>query len=1037
MSRRIPNPPGTRPCCTMPYYPSPGVDVDLHSDSSETYFYVVERGFVVGTYTDAKIATQQVEGYRGGFRVKVPRFDDAKVQWAAMCAADHGFICPVAAAEQQVLVPTAPVYTAASSTPLASFSAAQRKFVLDAVSGKPTPLPGVQATTVIPAASQPTARATTTTYASSSAAPPGISASSGSSKGRPTASTSCNFGTGAAAFSKMGDGPPVNLHWGVKGVFRTYASQLDAVAVARKLNIPDTDIISDPDAAFVEAWSKCTSGIKRKSRAASCRASSSSSSTMPKVVATKRAKKTRTEPKQKPGNKGDFHGRRETFLTSQLPEYFQKSKQRKTREFWPQLFKVYMELFSWRLELNEDPDPEDGLLREALSLEEMDLKAEKIKQVKAKIKTWFNHQRSAAGLARNPFAEWLTRLRRPNEPCPKRISDYQYYMQHNDFKDKVAEEFKAKYPDVVREEALAARCKVARALFEQESEEVKARMREEAGKEHESLVETWQEAEEGLPSVDEEDQEEARRRFSATVTPLLEALREYTGYYIALIAGRAVEGKFDVLSVHAGKTKALVPEKEQDITQWNPAGYERILNEFVRFINAACLDPKSEGAQGTNIPDTQDGEPAPVPQALPPPLPVPLPVPVPPIGPVPLPVPVPPIGPTMLYGVPADGPAPLLPEMEDEMSLINPATRRPVTPPPAGNSLAARMGRLAIMNTPLRESLEALSPVRKEARIAALEGLSGMALQRENNDARRDKGLRLVAEEAAGEGVEDRSAVGKPKPSANPKPRKKAARGGKAKRGKRRVRDEDESDSANETPSGDESDEVLERVDAPTTRGRAKAEGAANTAPANAQGSARDVQMAAAAVEGEQNIEGEGSATDIHMAAVGLAAEKNGSKGGSGDEVAKRAPTWAVEGKSSLEKGTEEWGERWTKATSVWWSLEESTDFISSTRGFAPSGRPSEVGYWVKCARKGAPNILDVKVFATQWLRWWGSINPKWRVGVDGSLKRVEEGAWEEMERPGANGFLSVLICLRWWKEAGGGGDWTDAVEDVTWAMER
>lgn len=50
--RRIPNPPGTRPCCSMPYYPCPDVDTELHSDSSETNFYVVERGFVVGTYTD-------------------------------------------------------------------------------------------------------------------------------------------------------------------------------------------------------------------------------------------------------------------------------------------------------------------------------------------------------------------------------------------------------------------------------------------------------------------------------------------------------------------------------------------------------------------------------------------------------------------------------------------------------------------------------------------------------------------------------------------------------------------------------------------------------------------------------------------------------------------------------------------------------------------------------------------------------------------------------------------------------------------------
>ncbi|KAJ7019901.1 hypothetical protein C8F04DRAFT_1275728 [Mycena alexandri] len=194
MSRRIPNPPGTRPCCTMPYYPSPNVDTELHSDSAETNFYVVERGFVVGTYTEAKLATQQVEGYRGGYRVKFPRFEDAKVQWAAMCAAEHGFICPVAAAEAQFLSPTASVSTAVSSTNTASFGAAQRKFVQDAVSGKPTPLPGVQATTSIPASSQP---------APKPKPPLAAYANSGSRPTCKTESTTAGngFGTGASLSS--------------------------------------------------------------------------------------------------------------------------------------------------------------------------------------------------------------------------------------------------------------------------------------------------------------------------------------------------------------------------------------------------------------------------------------------------------------------------------------------------------------------------------------------------------------------------------------------------------------------------------------------------------------------------------------------------------------------------------------------------------------------------------------------------------------------------------------------------------------------
>ncbi|KAJ7691078.1 hypothetical protein B0H16DRAFT_1486813 [Mycena metata] len=249
----------------MPYYPCPGVDTELHLDSADKHFYVVERGFVVGAYTDSDIATKQVNGYRSGFRIKLARFEDAQVQWAAMCAADHGFICPVAAAEQQVLPPTAVLSTAVSSTHTASFGAAQRKFVQDAIAGNPSALPGAQATTDIPAHSHPAAKSTpnaaqrNAAYAGSWATSPAIPSSGVWSKPQPTSqpapssSTSTN-GRGAAAFAKMGDGPPVEVHWGVKGVYRTYPSHFDAVAVARKLNIPDNDIIGNADPAVVEAW---------------------------------------------------------------------------------------------------------------------------------------------------------------------------------------------------------------------------------------------------------------------------------------------------------------------------------------------------------------------------------------------------------------------------------------------------------------------------------------------------------------------------------------------------------------------------------------------------------------------------------------------------------------------------------------------------------------------------------------------------------------------------------------------------------------
>jgi hypothetical protein len=79
--------------------------------------------------------------------------------------------------------------------------------------------------------------------------------------------------------------------------------------------------------------------------------------------------------KNKPGNKGDFHGRREELLQSKIPEYLELSKKGKTRDFWGPLMKTYWEQFHWHLPLNEDPSenrvfpsdvtlkPEDVLLK--------------------------------------------------------------------------------------------------------------------------------------------------------------------------------------------------------------------------------------------------------------------------------------------------------------------------------------------------------------------------------------------------------------------------------------------------------------------------------------------------------------------------------------------------------------------------------------------------------------------------------------------------------------------------------------------------
>ncbi|KAJ7507609.1 hypothetical protein B0H11DRAFT_1664186, partial [Mycena galericulata] len=129
-------------------------------------------------------------------------------------------------------------------------------------------------------------------------------------------------------------------------------------------------------------------------------------------------------------------------------------------------------------------------------------------------------------------------------------------------------------------------------------------------------------------------------------------------------------------------------------------------------------------------------------------------------------------------------------------------------------------------------------------------------------------------------------------------------------------------------------------------------------------------------------------------------------------------------------------GAGWKGLVDLWWKLEESTKFATSVKSHPPRLRPKQVGVWVKNARKGTP-ALEVGAFSKQWWVWWRAINPDWRER-EGDLLKDGDGNWGVMECPGQNGFLNVLICLKWWGDRLEGDsreDWEQAVGDVRWVL--
>lgn len=109
------------------------------------------------------------------------------------------------------------------------------------------------------------------------------------------------------------------------------------------------------------------------------------------------------------------------------------------------------------------------------------------------------------------------------------------------------------------------------------------------------------------------------------------------------------------------------------------------------------------------------------------------------------------------------------------------------------------------------------------------------------------------------------------------------------------------------------------------------------------------------------------------------------------------------------------------------------------------SERLKILGDWVAGGRTRGRRLVLEKVmlpkFVKEWNGWWSSLQPDWRKKHRGSYTRdVIGGDFDMLAIAGANGMLSVVATLSWWRSAASGKameQWLMAVEDVEWVMDR
>ncbi|KAJ7823357.1 hypothetical protein B0H13DRAFT_1919662 [Mycena leptocephala] len=713
--------------------------------------------------------------------------------------------------------------------------------------------------------------------------------------------------------------------------------------------------------------------------------------------------------KNKPGNKGDFHGQRDVFLRANMDNYLAASKKGKTRNFWPELFKNYLEKFHWRLPLDQEPSPNDNFPPDlGLSAHDIQEKAKVLTELK---QSWYNHQCTAMGLTANPFTPWLSRLRRPMDKAPRRLPDYQFYMQHDDFKHAVNERFKYESWAIPRAEHLAKRCAVACKLFLAEPEEVKARIRKESEEEQEAVLKNWNDVEEGLPSTDPEEQEEARARFTSVVSPLLQALRAYTGYHITLIAGRITDNSFDLRSLHVGKTQHNEGEDHgHDFTQWDQKGYKAHILDQIHAVSRRSRNLGLSPLRRSPPTNTSTSPMAGTTPAIP------------------------------NTNAPQNPTAGMTPDVPNTN-----APKNPTQLPPLNGDLPAALAPSVWARPPtLEQSLQE----RIQARVSALEHMGDTELRRVNNLARSRGELARV--KAAGMQKEPGPSQAKKRKRTGGKNMSRKRRGQNA-----RGRDDDEA-SADKNESDD--GEGASGSDGEGRKAGEATQTSDQTTTISAEaGTAVTARGAPATVAEVKAVKAPKWAKEARATLL---------RGEIGNEPAWKECMelwWVLEASAkfvSPVKGF--WTDGRPEEIQTWIKpVIEDLDKFRDGHGYGfgyksvnPDPNPEKLNPNPQAcgvpAGFGSPKIetrthtradptrkpagLTYK-FVVEWKGWWMGLNPEWRVQGDVLLKEVK-GPVESLRKPGANGFLSVLTGLKWWWEGmGATEEWIATFEDVMWAM--
>ncbi|KAJ3753449.1 hypothetical protein EV360DRAFT_53454, partial [Lentinula raphanica] len=110
-------------------------------------------------------------------------------------------------------------------------------------------------------------------------------------------------------------------------------------------------------------------------------------------------------------------------------------------------------------------------------------------------------------------------------------------------------------------------------------------------------------------------------------------------------------------------------------------------------------------------------------------------------------------------------------------------------------------------------------------------------------------------------------------------------------------------------------------------------------------------------------------------------------------------------------------GEDYTRILQSWIELERTKDWVSPPKGIACKNRPKELTRWImngRYDRRGnEPRFKNDELanFGKAFVLWWSGL----KQSCSESRGRGKENGWGTLNTSGKNGWLSIVVCLKWW----------------------